>query len=132
MKIIDICLCDIVAIILKAKTGFKYSNQTGGVCCNHPEQEGLLIPLENIDIISAVLCKELTIGTFIDNPSYVNKFDTLFQKLKLPLEVDKELLAECQEAWIHVNITEEANKFEFTPLYGLAGMKAVLIYTNSD
>ena len=34
------------AIIVKAETGLIYSNQTNGVACSHPQQEGFLVVLD--------------------------------------------------------------------------------------
>jgi hypothetical protein len=32
-------------LIVPAKTGIIYENQTAGCCCNHPEMEGYLVPI---------------------------------------------------------------------------------------
>ena len=38
-------LSNFFGLIIPEKTGIIYSNQTGGVTCNHPEIEGYYIPL---------------------------------------------------------------------------------------
>jgi hypothetical protein len=42
-------------IIIKIPSGIYYSNQTGGICCHHPEIEGVLIPLPSDIEFDAIL-----------------------------------------------------------------------------
>jgi len=46
MTRIDLRQClDYPVLIVPAKTGIVYTNQTGGCFCNHPELEGYLVPI---------------------------------------------------------------------------------------
>lgn len=134
-KKIELALTEEIGLIVKAKTGFTYANQTDGVCCNHPEQEGVYVPLTNTRH-PYVKLNEAFREELIEKADLkiAKKFDAKFKELDLPFMVDLKMINECEEAWIHVIITEEANesKHEYRPFYGLAGEEAILIYPNSD
>lgn len=120
-------------LIVKGKTGVIYSNQTSGIMCHHPKQEGFLVPLTytfwkneyyklryfNLDLLCASPSRQ-HIQNWID-------------RYNMPLKIlDKQFgwKGRIEEAWVNVKILHHKNKFN--PLAHLEGKEAILTYQNSD
>jgi len=93
------------AIIVKSNTGIVYTNQTNGVACNHPSQEGFLIPLRSPDIT----CKVFNPHYWYENMPALD--DTLYDALEESLttltfwnirDIRVDRTAKNEEAWVHV------------------------------
>ena len=106
------------AIIVKYPTGLIYSNQTNGVACNHPEQEGFLVPLfpllgkeshlfdpgwwyEEMPALDASLYNQLE-----------KVLNSRFEWHVRNLRVDRK--AKNQEAWIHITFRGDFNPGMFS------------------
>lgn len=130
MPLIDFSCVDAFGIIVKAATGVKYSTQTCGTCCRHPQAEGFYVPLNagNQGQIEDELHKHLCEEAYKDiNLEAINE---ILQFPWVTLEVDKSKIDESEEAWLHVTIKDGGD--EFSPFRQLKGMQAVFIYGNCD
>ena len=108
------------AIIIICKTGFVYTNQTGGYGCNHSEIEGSLMPV--CGGISSELenhfCGKWNGWCNDGIDEATAKFiDSLLTECSWL--VDRNKLKESQEAWIFVNDT-------------VTEMRGILTWMNSD
>lgn len=93
------------ALIVKAKTGIIYTNQTGGVACHHPKQEGFLIPLRE-----AMRSKAFDPGRWYDEVPALD--DKMCDEIEAALnyrdfgwnisDIRVDRGAYNQEAWVHV------------------------------
>jgi hypothetical protein len=133
----------VTGIIIKdSKSPVKYMNQTGGHCVDHPEQQGFFIPLCNPTFYNRETEKREHL--LFDLKPIENKadgikekdadlIDRLFKKYDLPLKVDRELLHECAEAWLHVVVHDviESHNWDFINVL-LEGDKGIFVYENSD
>lgn len=136
-------------LIIEAKTGVKYSNQTGGYACNHPEVEGFLLPINltldcaeqglllncyymNADDESTTYTKEQLeeVKIFIDilNQSLYDSY-LIDSKFK----IDESRLNIMEEAWIPLI----SDKFKINDGSFITGkikkpVRAILTWENSD
>ena len=126
-------------LIIKRRTGIGFSHQTGGYSCTASLQEGILIPLVIPQKMMEKL-NEIFIGKY---KGWCNKgiqeedadfLDSLFQEFRFPVRVDRTLLQNSMEAWIHVDIVQidEKSDEQFHGLVEFSGEKAVFIFENSD
>lgn len=126
--LIDFACTDVFGLIVSEKTGIRFTTQTGGMCCNHPEAEGFYVPFNGAwhnqftDEMHKLVCDMYLKGADWD------KVDELLKGYHL--RVDRSKAEEAQEAWIPVIIGNEYG--EFDPLYRCGGMRAWLIYGNCD
>lgn len=97
-------------LIIPGPTGFVWSNQTDGVCCSHPEAEGLLVRLDG------------TCDGFLEDSGEDYFGDVAGWLVKNPLLAqlfDAQPNAEFREAWV--------------PLYFKGTTQPVILtYLNSD
>ena len=135
-------------IILKCSSGITYTNQTGGTACLQPEYQGALIPIGNdvglpknnlispenelIEYFKGVpwngtgATLGLTKNDVIAIEAILNKYD-----LSKVISIDTAKLTDSHEAWIHVKVTEIANKTLFYG-FGPYPCQGVLTWSNSD
>lgn len=116
-----------MGLIVPMKTGVMFSNQVDGVACQHPELEGIFVPLS----------KEVY-GNLEDIEGEYPKPDKIkrwISKHKLPLKLlESEWwtgLGEYShhpEAWVNVFILNNKD----VRLKDFIGKKAILTYPNSD
>jgi hypothetical protein len=139
-----------LGLIIVAKSGVRYTNQTGGHCCCQPEVEGFFVPLRNdltLDPVS-LLGPEPDLDAYFTGPKYagsgatcgldvedafeINKILAKHQ-LSQVISVDNTRLTDSHEAWIYVSIINEddgvAPSFSGFGPYPRSG---VLTWTNSD
>ena len=122
MKKIDLACTEIVpSLIIEFPSGILWSNQTWGVMCNHPEVEGVFVPLTHWG--SKDMLDEIT-GEYPVEEKIVD----WIEKFKLPLKMVK--IDDSLEAWIRVEILPHDDKY--SPLRDFVGFKAILTYENSD
>lgn len=106
------------AIIVKAETGLIYTNQTAGVCCNHPSQEGFLI------VLGSVRGRTFDPTRWYDEMPGMNDqtYDEIEQVLNgrysfhwgvQGIKIDR--AAKNEEAWIHVNFRGDFESGTFRP-----------------
>lgn len=117
-------------LIVLAPTGITWTNQTGGVSCNHPEAEGFLIPLP----FAWVSCKD----------SLENEWGAPYDAARVGAWLLERQLGELfepdpeatrlEEAWIPVRVLQDIPESDFhsSLLEGVAGKRAILTYPNSD
>jgi hypothetical protein len=120
-------------IIIKDKDSkVIYSNQTGGHCCDHPEERGYFVPMLNPSRwstdrrIKELKPLEHKLALSENDADFLDGF---FKKNRLPLQVDRTRLEESAEAWVHVIISGEDH------FYGnafCAGEKAIFVWENCD
>lgn len=122
-------------LIVPMETDVVWGNQTGGVCCDYPELEGIFIPLHFklttglLDDMSwhKVLRKDFPSGRIADFLTEEN----LYTWLRPPAgwgDVPGDLYV--GEAWVPVRITNHMPTFSM--LESLVGQVAILTWTNSD
>ncbi len=130
MIMVDLSFMDAFGVIVKAPTGVKYTSESGGILCHHPEVEGFFVPLsvgyrKNIeDELHDLLC-----GGHSDNP-YLDKDDLELAMSwhEIRLRLDISALPETEEAWIHVVVENEASRLG--PHCDLDGKPGVFVYKN--
>lgn len=131
-----------LGLILLHETGVRYSNQTGGYACLHPEVEGAFVPLSDRLSTQHIELNQYFVGPkwggwcfqgidtetaeFIDG---VLQGDRETEQLR----VDRRRLDDSHEAWIYVNILPRADDEQRYPLFdGFPSGRGVLIWENSD
>lgn len=90
------------AIIVKAETGLIYTNQTNGVACNHPSQEGFLVVLRSNS--SRVFNPDYWYKEMpeLNEDLYVEMEGALKNNFWNIRDIRVERSAKNQEAWVHV------------------------------
>jgi hypothetical protein len=124
-----------LGLIIKAATGVRYTSQTSGFACEHPRAEGFFVPLR-----TRVGRPELATlsGLFRGDWSALDagQADALDSALSRhgirSVRVDRSMLAESREAWVHVIVSALAE--EAVPLASGSSedLPAILIWPNSD
>lgn len=127
-----------LGLIVKAPTGVRYSNQAAGYACAHPEAEGYFVPLSaRVGRPIAALfelfggaweCLDATQANAVD--------DALKQHGLACLRVDRSMLEQSWEAWVHVIISPDDLESRWRaqiPLTNVATkVRAILTWPNSD
>lgn len=122
-----------LALIVNHPSGVVYTNQAGGVCCTHPELEGVLIPLVRPSWNATRETSMRDRWSSANDVKYVseevedflrsNDWDDLFEP-GLNVLLGKHF----GEAWVPVRIKPNDDP----ALRAFAGMEGVLTYANSD
>lgn len=99
---VDSILPDRPALIICLPTGIKYTAQTGGIGCDHPEAEGILLSLspvlEDFDDCSYG-CSHLW-EMEVARLKLADDLDTFFiDKNYNHIKIDRERLTELAEGW---------------------------------
>lgn len=135
-------------LILLCNSGVRYSNQTGGYACLHPQEEGVFAPLPAEPLEDAQTqerIKQYFVGEKwngwcfegIDEET-ADFLDSAFAQCELMsgLSVDRTRLQSSHEAWIYVLVKEpdpiREGEWESVPFAGFGPCRAVLIWLNSD
>lgn len=123
-----------LGVIVPAPTGIVWTNQTGGMCCAHPELEGFLVPLAGEGPREPDPFENVFPGMNPYDPVQVqqwlefNGLEPLFEPLRATDEAP-----DHAEAWIWVRIRcAPEHLFRSVALQNLCGRVAVLTYNNSD
>jgi len=131
----DLYEFDALGLILSRNTGIVYTNQVAGIGCLHPEIEGAFVPL--FDGIGRPAIHALT-QHFRGNwhpitDSDADSIDGILRRAHLGFIVtDRERLADSYEAWVFVDVHENAQESSIPLLSGFGAQKGVLTWPNSD
>ena len=135
VRLWDICS---PMLIVPAKTGVIYENQTGGTMCYQDSLEGILIPISNdyypdeyrdsLDYRIIALFPEGSAG-YIDEATATTIQQILANYPETQgIQVHWEKLSFSHEAWLHVFV----NDVEMAPYNGFQKCEAILTWNNSD
>jgi hypothetical protein len=130
-------LGDFFALIVQGETGITWTNQTGGVCCNHPVIEGFAVPLPLSWLGST---RESLRQTTDSLENYNGPYDVEEVEKWLHTRGLHDLFEPCpdanmylMEAWIPVRVKRlSEDDLHRSLLEPLAGKIGVLTYQNSD
>jgi hypothetical protein len=123
------------------ESGVRYSNQTGGYSCWHPEVEGVYVPLFN-----ELIDQEAELTAYFTGPKWggwcsdgideetADLIDSVLQKSSYTkrITVDRSRLADSHEAWVYVLLSPSDEDVDFEEIHGFPGNQAVLTWDNSD
>lgn len=139
-----------VGLIVEHPSGVRYSNQTGGTGCHHPEVEGVLVPVANDVPLEdpTVLSPANELSEYFAGPTHggagatsgldprdADFIDDVLRRCGYGdvIRVDRQRLRESHEAWVRVNVMSEGALqpvlFEGFSPYPRAG---VLTWPNTD
>jgi len=130
-----------IGIIVLYKSGVRYSNQTGGYSCLHPEVEGVYVPLTN-----EVVNQEKELEAYFTGPRWqgwccdridaetADFIDGVLKKspYTCDINVDRSRLEASHEAWIYVTIPTVSKNPEISELVGFSEGVAILTWNNID
>ncbi|WP_437599320.1 DUF6210 family protein [Sorangium sp. So ce590] len=129
-----------LGLIIEHASGVLYTNQTCGVCCTHPELEGVFVPFDAEE-------SRLQLDAHFEGPKYrgtgamhgIDEEDAVFiesvlrdGRIEVPLVVDRSHLKKSHEAWVHVLIEAETAPFSTVSGFGPYPRRGVLTWPNSD
>lgn len=125
-------------LLIPAKSGVLYQNQTWGTQCFQDEIEGNLIPLDSEDkstvhgigfgdFVEKMFPKGSSGVITTDMGKEIEKFLGNSATMK-GIQIDWEKFEESHEAWLHVIV----NDSEFSAYSGIVDKKAILTWPNSD
>lgn len=122
---------DSSGVIVEMPTGVRWSNQTGGTACHHPEVEGVFVPMPSVQPQFDPLIDEWGVAY---DPDRVLAWlmeadlDDVFEpRAEPPSDVE-----ELQEAWIPVRIRSFIPEGRAIQLATFLGKNAIITYPNSD
>jgi len=145
-RTVDVWEFNGIGLIIKCPSGVCISNQTGGYACHHPEVEGVFVPLlaDRGAPSNTVLCQlerfftEGKWGGWCENgidaetADFMDSLLASSDELKF-IKVDRALLADSEEAWVHVILDPSRNEMPVPVMDGFEdGTAAVLTWPNSD
>ena len=125
------------ALIVPCKSGVVYTNQVNGTACEHPECEGILIPINNDGVrenfassLEAKLCG-LFDGTWDSlDQAKADEIDKVLGQFNETngITVDRAKLTNSVESWVYVTAreTEDSCYSNFGEIQG------ILTWQNSD
>jgi len=125
------------ALIVPCKSGVIYTNQTNGTACNHPECEGIIIPINNArteagsaSALEIQLCA-LFDGTWdcLDELK-ADAIDSVLKNFEVTqgILVNRAQVKVSTESWVHVNALEHSNSC----YSGFGNIQGILTWMNSD
>jgi hypothetical protein len=133
--LVDLAAFPDLGLIVKAPTGVRHTTQAAGFACEHPEAEGYFVPLQTrigrpeLATFMGLFrgswdCLSAAQADAVDGALARHGFKSM--------RVDRTMLAQCREAWVHVVISAR-EKEESIPLTGLSeDVRGVLVWPNSD
>lgn len=124
-----------IGLIVKAKTGVMYTSQVAGHGCEHPEVEGFFVPLERNDqsrILDFLL--DAYRGSWLPlNEQQADALDRMLRRQNYSsIRVERALLHESREAWVHVVVPGEGERYVPVSTGSSEPFRAVLVWPNSD
>jgi hypothetical protein len=131
--LVDLDLFSDLGLLIKAQTGVRYTTQAAGFGCEHPESEGFFVPLR-----TRVGCPELATFTGLFRGSWdplteveADAVDRALHRHGFGrIRVDRSMLAESREAWVHVIVSVGTQ--ESIPLELSKDARGILTWPNSD
>jgi hypothetical protein len=130
--------CDQTYLIYLCESGVKYSAQTNGYACNHPEAEGVLIPLFNEHYGLLDLTEFCCMGGDPENSLTHPEINKAIAHAEFEynfgyrMTVDELSLHPIQEAWIPVNLEKVGEGFLDCFENFPDRFQGVLVYQNCD
>ena len=138
--------------IISYPSGVIFTNQTGGICCLHPELEGVFVPLANdCNVIGELTGPSEHLFNYFDGPKYngsgaargpdpgLDEEDALAieqilssYKLGHLIKVDRNRLRDSHEAWVWCHILADDSRPELLCNFEPYPRAAVLTWMNSD
>jgi len=128
-----------LGLIISCPSGVIYSNQVDGYANDHLTMEGTFVPLQDEDVDQQTMLYEYFTGPKWRGHCYggideetADFLDSVFalSPSSACLKVNREKLAHCGEAWIHVVITPEDARFLL--FEGFSSTSGVATWENSD
>lgn len=130
-----------IGLVLLFASGVRYSNQTGGHTCLHPEVEGAYVPL-----VSEMVDQEGELTAYFTGPKWggwcsdgideetADFVDSVLEKSPHTerVKVDRSRLSDSHEAWVHVLLSSTDEDAAFREIDGFPRSGAVLTWENSD
>jgi hypothetical protein len=137
--LLDLLWFDGLGLIIEHPSGVRYTNQTGGYACHHPEVEGAFIPIPDHRSEQAYVLKKFFTGPKCKGWCYdgIDEETARFVDKVLgqsrhtqSLQVNRAKLAESQEAWIHVTVRSDQEPSELWS--GFENAVGIITWENSD
>jgi len=133
--IVDLGEFEGLGLIIRWPSGVRYTNQTSGFACHHPETEGVFVPLSD-GVGKPVLhsiSQHFHGGWHPLEDSDAEILNRILAKHGLAfIEVDKTALATSYEAWVTVNISEDTDSRFGPRVTGFGKTTGILTWPNSD
>lgn len=136
---IDFSCGDTYGVIVEESTGVRFSTQTGGIACGHPDVEGFFMPINlhwfdnyrHDDNLLDVWGETNPASEFHEpyDRERIQKYLDRSPELSELLEPRESYEGEWGEAWVPVRIKATDS---FDPFHNLEGKLGILIYPNSD
>jgi hypothetical protein len=130
-----------IGLIIAHPSGVLYANQTGGYACHHPAMEGSFVPLMDPDIDQQKALEDYFTGPKWHGHCYNGIDDETADvvdgvlatsPLTRRLTVNRAMLKDSQEAWIHVHIAPDGEENGYEEFYGFPSGRGVITWENSD
>lgn len=120
-----------LGLVIACPSGVVYTNQVGGYACQHPELEGVFVPLpgsaaEKLNAFFTGPKWNCRCYDAIDTET-ATFIDAILTELDTSLCVDREKMADSCEAWIWVTLSRNSLLW-----LGLDEGTGVLTWENSD
>lgn len=106
---IDLFDCsNILGLIINCESGITYTNQMHGVCCRHPEIQGVYIPISNKTLLNILEGKLINYSLGLTE-KIADELDDLFEIYfkNFVIRVNREKLDKSGEAWVYVTFQEQ-------------------------
>lgn len=139
-----------IGIIIKCNSGIYYTNQTGGMCCNHPIIEGSMMKFhideDFYDDLCHITCDFYSKEIIAYDKNNVDKLSNIYDEIDKYLwtilhpnltgyKVTLDRNEPQQEAWLHVIFEKVQCDHPYMCIFGefnTERFEAVLTYANSD
>lgn len=137
--ILELCEFSGIGLNIEFPSGVRYINQTGGYANPHPELEGVFVPLTHERFSEQERLDEFFTGDKWKGHCYggideetADFMDAIFADpfRTQALQVNREKLAESEEAWIHVWVSPDGQASEMWS--GFRNAVGVVTWENSD
>ena len=128
---IDLIWTNPFGVIMLRNSGVLYTNQTAGLACQHPEAEGIFVPLEDGagKPTRYVLHQHFRGSWYALTDADANIVDGALQKGNLGfIRANRNKLSESTEAWVHVTVDVTASGL----FHDFDTHEGILTWENSD
>lgn len=121
-----------IGLIIKAKTGVMHTSQVGGLLCEHPEVEGFFVPLRSDRLLESI-DGALRSSPYVWGEREAEALDRQLRRHDFGwIRVDRSLLHESTEAWVHVLVSARGERSVPITADSTIPLPAVLVWPNSD
>jgi hypothetical protein len=137
-----------LGLIIPYPTGIRYSNQTGGFACWHPELEGMYLPLGNdLDEANVLMGAAVELMVYAVGEKWAgtgahagldvedaDHIDAILARgyLGYAMRVDRTRLRESHEAWVWVELLQDPRYQWVIDGFDPWPSHAILTWPNSD